>query len=188
MTDSQLMDMLERSPQSAHRAVFDEYFNYVYAIVFSRLRSVGSSEDVDECVGDVFSDVFIYFDKKHHFDGELHGLIGNIAKKRSIDAYRRLSIRCGRTVPLEESGAHEMSDGSDIAEDAEKADMRKILLVKIKELGEPDSTIIMQKYFYCRSSKEIAKMLKMTAEAVRMRSSRAVKRLKNMLEKEDITL
>jgi DNA-directed RNA polymerase specialized sigma24 family protein len=31
-------------------------------------------------------------------------------------------------------------------------------------------------------------MLKMKAEAVRMRSSRALKRLRNMLEKEGITL
>ena len=188
MTDQELQHLMKTSPKTVHRAFFDEYFNYVYTIVFSRLRSVGSPEDVDECVGDVFSELFVYFDRKEIRGGDLRGIVGTIAKQRSIDAYRRLSHRSGKTVPLEESGVHKMSDGTDVAESTEKKDMRRILLDRIGELGEPDSTIIIQKYYYSRTSNEIASMLKMKAEAVRMRSSRALKRLRNMLEKEGITL
>ena len=188
MTDNEFQQLLILSPKNAHRAVFDEYFNYVYTIVYNRLRSVGSQEDIDECVGDVFSDVFIYFEKKKAVSGDLRGIVGTIAKKRSIDAYRRLTIRTGKTVPLEESNIYELSDGTDIAGDAETEDMRRVLLDKIEELGEPDSTIIIQKFYYSRNSKEIASILKMTSEAVRMRCSRAIKRLKILLEKEGITL
>lgn len=188
MTDNELQHLLSSSPKDVHRAVFDEYFNYVYTIVFNRLRSVSIQEDIDECVGDVFSDLFVYFERKKVYSGDLRGLVGTIAKKRSIDAYRRLNISAGRTVPLEESGIHELSDGTDVAENAEKEDMRRVLLDKIEELGEPDSTIIIQKYYYSRNSKEIASILKMTSESVRMRCSRAIKRLRKLLEKEGMTL
>ena len=57
------------------------------------------------------------------------------------------------------------------------------MLDKIEELGEPDSTIIIQKFYYNRTSTEIAKMLSMNSAAVRMRCTRALKRLKTELTK-----
>ena len=65
---------------------------------------------------------------------------------------------------------------------------RRLLLDAVAELGEPDSTIIIQKYYYGRSAKEIAKMLSLTPENIRVRSGRAVRKLKEMLEKSGISL
>ena len=65
---------------------------------------------------------------------------------------------------------------------------RRIILDKIAELGEPDSTIIFQKYYYGRSAKEIAEMVRLTPENIRVRSGRAVKKLKEMLERAGISL
>ena len=45
MTDQQAMELLKSSPQKAHRLIFDEYYNYVYTIVFNRLRSYASREE-----------------------------------------------------------------------------------------------------------------------------------------------
>jgi RNA polymerase sigma-70 factor (ECF subfamily) len=59
--------------------------------------------------------------------------------------------------------------------------MRKLLYDKVEELGEPDSTIIIQKYFFGRSSKEIAEIVQISSDNVRARCSRAVKRLKDVL-------
>lgn len=61
------------------------------------------------------------------------------------------------------------------------------MIEKINELGEPDSTIIIQKYYYNRSSSEIAKLLSMKSSAVRMRCGRAMKKLRKKLEEADIT-
>jgi len=59
---------------------------------------------------------------------------------------------------------------------------------KIKELGEPDSTIILQKYYYDRSSGEIAELLSMKAATVRMRAARALDKLRALLTGSGITL
>jgi RNA polymerase sigma-70 factor (ECF subfamily) len=66
--------------------------------------------------------------------------------------------------------------------------MRKVLMNRIDELGEPDSHIIIQKFYYDRSSAEIADMLSMKASAVRMRAARALKKLRKILAEDGIML
>ncbi|MBQ3947049.1 MAG: sigma-70 family RNA polymerase sigma factor [Ruminococcus sp.] len=51
----------------------------------------------------------------------------------------------------------------------------------MKELGEPDSIIIIQKYYYERNAKEIGRLIGMNAAAVRMRCTRAIKKLRSLL-------
>ena len=58
----------------------------------------------------------------------------------------------------------------------------------IEELGTPDSVILIQKYYYDKSSKEIAEMVGINAAAVRVRCGRAMKRLRKLLDENDITL
>ena len=58
MTDTQYALLYSVSPANAHTALFNEYFNYVYSIVFNKLRSCGTKEDIEECVSDVFAAVF----------------------------------------------------------------------------------------------------------------------------------
>ena len=57
MTDNEYRALFEKSPAAAQNALFEEYINYVYSIVFNKLRSCGSAEDIEECVSDVFSAV-----------------------------------------------------------------------------------------------------------------------------------
>ena len=60
MTNEELQNAARESKEKAQRAIFDQYFSYVYTIIFSKLRSCASREDIEECVGDVFSDIYIY--------------------------------------------------------------------------------------------------------------------------------
>ena len=64
----------------------------------------------------------------------------------------------------------------------------RVLLSRINELGEPDSVIILQKFYYDRSSAEIAEILSMKASAVRMRAARALKKLKMVLAADGIEI
>lgn len=181
MTDSQYRKMLNKSPQTAHRALFDEYYNYVYTIVFNRLRLTGTLEDVDECISDVFSDVFFSYDENSSHSGDMKGFISAVAGRRAIDAFRRLSSRNRGTVPLDDELKSQLPDDMRVDEEAEKRETGNAVLNAVKSLGEPDSTLIMQKYYYNRSSEDIAEMVDMKPAAVRKRISRAVKKLRDML-------
>lgn len=182
MTDNEYRKMYDMNPRNAQTALFDEYLSYVYAIVYNKLRSCGSREDIEECVGDVFSSVFISYDSNGSFNGDLRGLIGTIAKRTAIQMYRKL-VRHSGTVNIENDEV-EIADTECIEENAERSVMKNTLLRLINSLGQPDSDIIIQKYYYNMNSKEIADKLSMHPTSVRMRCSRALKKLKKLLAEE----
>ena len=69
----------------------------------------------------------------------------------------------------------------------------KLLLIptsrkKLRYLTEPDSTIIIQQYYYNRTASEIAKAISMTASAVQKRSVRARSKLKELLLEAGVSL
>ncbi len=186
MTGNEYYSLLQNSPHKAHKAVFDEYCKYVYAIVFNHLRICGSREDIEECVSDAFADFFISCENEENIRGDLKSSIGCIAKRRAIDAYRSISAKKSCSVSIDDS--YDLTDiNFDLEEKAEKNDLRKILINAVEELGSPDSDIIIQKFYYDRTSKEIADNLSMKASAVRMRCSRAMKRLKKILSEYGVT-
>lgn len=179
MNEKELRQALKSDPERAQRLFYDKYFNYVYTIVYARLKGSVSAEDIDECVGDVFAHCFLFFDKHKEIKGDLKAFTAAVARNKAVDTYRRVARHRDRNVPIEEDDV--IVSDENITEAAEDSELRQLLYDKVGELGEPDSTIIIQKYYYGRSSKEIAKIVELSSDNVRARCSRAVKRLKEML-------
>jgi len=188
MTDKELKAKMDLSPAKARREFFDEYCNYVYAIIINKLRNYCSREDIEECVGDVFIDFFKSFDNCSVRDEELKGFIGVIAKRRAIDTYRKNIKTFGKTVSIDDEEFNDIISAENVEHEAEESERNALLLKKVHELGEPDSTIIIQQYYYNRTSLEIGKAISMTAAAVQKRSIRARKRLKSMLTEVGVSL
>ena len=181
MTENELRLLMAESVQKCHRAIFDKYCNYVYAIVINVLRSCGSREDIEDCVSDVFMKIYKRIDKDTAFSGDLKGFIGTISRNTAIDAYRRVSQKNMRSISIDDENTEEFGTDERLVENTEKKEMSRIILNKIKELGEPDSSIIIQQYYYNRTAKEISQNISMTAAAVQKRSSRAKQKLKALL-------
>ncbi len=181
MTDQEFKEHMKRSPEECMEAIFNEYCNYVYIIAATKLKSCGTAEDIEECVSDVFTEVFKKMNYLGDREGDLKGFIGVIAKRKAIDMYRKLSVKAYRTVSAEDEGIMEISSGENIIESAEMSERNSILLNKIKELGEPDTSIIIKQYYYNMTVAEIGKAISMTAAAVQKRSVRARQKLKSML-------
>lgn len=182
MTDTEYRVLYDKNPNAAQIALYDEYLSYVYAIVYNKLRSCGSREDMEECVGDVFSAVFISYDRNGKFDGDLKGFIGTIASRKAMQMYRSLCRRSD-TVYIEDETA-EIAGDERIEDNSERRALRSTLLRVIGSLGEPDSTMILQKYYYNMNSGEIADKHSMSPASVRMRCSRALKKMKELLKAE----
>ena len=185
MTESELRLLVSRSREDGFRQIFQQYKGYVYSIVWNRISGVGTREDAEECTSDIFSHVFVYFDRIE--EGKLQSFIRTVTKRKAIDAYRRLSSMPD-TISIEEQEMQGILSDTDIERDYEILTLRKVLLDKIDALGEPDSTIIMMKYFYERKNTEIAIAVHMNPVSIKMRINRAMKRLKKMLNDENISL
>ena len=167
-------------PEKAHSALIDEYYRYVKTIVFNRLRNF-PVEDTEECMSDIFADVFFRLGKGS-FTGDIKAYIRTVARNKSVDHFRRCSRNSGQTVYLEDETTPEIRSVVNVADENEKKELSHILMDCIDSLGEPDSSIIMKKYYMDMDSKQIAAELAMKPSAVRMRCSRAASKLKELLE------
>lgn len=186
MTERELRSLIDGSRKDGFRSLFQHYNGYVYAIVWDHIRSVGTHEDADECVSDVFTEVFLQFDKIE--EGKLQSYIRTIAKRKAIDCFRRLSAKPPSSSLDDEDEAIQAASDDDVEQEHERAALRQVLLDKIRLLGEPDTTIVMMKYFYDCKSDEIARVVHLNHATVRQRLHRAMKRLQELLADEGITL
>ena len=186
MKYSEYQQLLETDKSKAQRTVFDEYLNYVYTIAFNRLRSCGSREDIDECVSDIFTDIFASFDYKSVTNDDIKGFIATVALRKTATYYHRLCKKA-KNISLDDEYNDTFPSTEDISDAAEKKETRRLLLKLIDDLGEPDSTIIMQKYYYGRNSCEISKFVSLSPAMIRVRNSRALKKLRKLLSENDIS-
>ena len=187
MTSYELKAMLERSPAECHRALVKEYGKYVYAIVFNKLRNCGTREDIEECVSDVFATIFLKYEFDENCDRDIKGYIATVAKRNAIDRFRSLTSRNNHTVYSDDDDMQELVSDFSVDERVDRSELRRLLLNKIDELGERDSTILIQKFYYNRKSSEIANDMSMSDASVRTRCSRAIARLRTKLAEAGIT-
>ena len=178
MDDRELVQLLERDPENGVRELMRQYTGLAYSIVAGRAGSVVSAEDIEECVSDVFFEVFRRRDRFDPEKGSLQTFIAVVARRRAVNLFRRTSRDAGRRTGAElpeelaEPGFEELLLG---------AEERRRLMETIRSLGEPDSSIIFRRYYFGQKSKEIAADLGMTTGAVDTRLSRALGKLRNML-------
>jgi RNA polymerase sigma factor (sigma-70 family) len=100
----------------------------------------------------------------------------------------RRSLSSRKSVSIDEDENLLLTSDENIESATESFHISAMLLSRIEELGEPDSTIIIQRYFYDRSSAETACILGMNPITVRSRLRRALKKLRDVLTDMDITL
>lgn len=184
MTDTEWSRLIELSPRQAFGQLVDEFGGYVYTIVVSKIGGCAGQEDIEDCVSDIFVEVYSSLGKFSAAQGSLKAFIGSIAKRRSIDAFRKLARRGLTTVSADEEETGLPPSESDTAAEAEDAILRQRLWDEVRALNEPDRSIIVYQYFYRMECTDIAAKLKMTAAAVRKRSQRARKKLKEILRDE----
>ena len=188
MTSRELAEMMKKSTAACHKALVKEYGRYVYAIVYNKLRGCGTNEDVEECVSDVLADLFMKCEFDMSSDNDVKYLISTIAKRKAIDSFRKLCAKANHMTDTDEDDMKELVSDFSVDEHVDRSELRRVLLDKIDELGEPDSTILIQKFYYNRNSGEIAKSVSMTAVAVRQRCSRAMDKLRAKLMEIGMTL
>ena len=183
MTDIQLTELMKGPSEVWQRALYDEYCAYVYTIASNNLRSCGTAEDIEECVADIFIDIFRSLRSDKSYSGDLKWMISTIAKRSSIDLFRRLSLKNNRTVSIDDVTPFYGASENELESASERMELKGILMDCVKKLGDPDSSIIIRHYYYGRSSVEIASELNITTSSVQKRIQRARKKLKNLLFK-----
>ncbi|MBO5384673.1 MAG: sigma-70 family RNA polymerase sigma factor, partial [Ruminococcus sp.] len=147
-----------------------------------------TTAEIDECVSDVFAEIFMKYDSEISDERDMRGYTGTVAKRRAVDYFRKYSSEKRRTIRVDEESIGTVVSDVDIEGDSDKKENQSILLQKLEQLGEPDSEIIIRKYYYGQNASEIARRLNLKASSVRSRCKRALEKLRTMLAEVGISM
>ncbi|MBE5938664.1 MAG: sigma-70 family RNA polymerase sigma factor [Lachnospiraceae bacterium] len=181
MLDNELVMLIKSNPNKGLGILMSEYMGLVCTIVRDKLRTVCDDFEMESCASDIFVEFYNDIDKYSEEKGSVKSFLCVMAKRRAIDLFRKKSKEFGNVSIDNEEAGIEIQDTVNIEEGYIKKEQKKELLEAVNSLGEPDHEIIVRKYYFGESSRQIAGRLSMTVAAVDTRSSRALKKLKNIL-------
>lgn len=181
MTDHELIAEIARNPSAGMRILIEDYSSIVFGAVNSRLSGISSYDEIEACVSMVFTEFYFNLKKFDSRRCSIKTYLCSLARNKAIEEYRR-ATRHRLRVRQEDDLLLELPDSFDMESVTEKRIIERQLLRAVDSLGNPDSRIIIRRYFYSQPSKQIAREMGMTDAAVRKRISRALARLKQLLE------
>ena len=177
IADSELLQLIKSSPERGLEEMMDSYIGYVFSIIHGRLADSCAKEDIEECVSDVFCDIYRHIGKIDLKKGSLKAFIAVVAKRKAIDLFRKAVKECGNK-SLNDGEYDTLPAALDTEKVIVKRETRAELIREIKALGEPDSEIFIRKYYFGQSTKLIAKALRLKANTVDKKVSRGLVKLK----------
>ncbi|MPN09023.1 hypothetical protein SDC9_156311 [bioreactor metagenome] len=176
MNDVQMMAAIQKGDETFINYIIDKYSKLLWSIAGTILKNVGSAEDIEECVADVFIYLWQKPEKFEARRGKLKSYLAIIMRSRATDKYRQLSKQ--NVISLDEKL---MINTLEIADDVLSEETKRTLIAAIKSLEEPERDIIVRRYYYDQKPKEIAFSLDMPIKQVENHLYRTKQRLRKMI-------
>jgi len=174
--DERIRALLKEQPDKGLELAMKQYMGLCWSIVYNQLQGAGTKEDIEDCVSDAFVALYEAREKLDDQKGTVKSYLAVIAKRKAIDCYHRL-VKKQTELSDEILELHTKSD-----EETDRIIDRASLIEAIKALGEPDTQIILRKYFLGQSTREIAVSLHLKENTVDKKVQRGLVKLRGVLE------
>lgn len=176
MNDTTAITGIKNQNERTINEVITKYSKLLWPIVSAVLKNVGTEQDVEECVADVFIDLWVNPDKYDAERGTLKSWLCMVARCKAIDRYRALSKHS--TVPLE--GA--MMVGRMGMQDALlQEETKRELAAAVNALTDIEKDILIRRYYYEQKPREIAKALDLPLKQVENHLYRSKQKLRKAI-------
>ncbi len=176
MTDITAIAGIKEKDELTICKIINKYSRLLWPIAATVLKNVGTEQDVEECVADVFIDLWENPDKYDPERGSLKSWLCMVARCRAIDRYRALSKHS--TVSLESA----MMVGRMGMQDALlQEETKKELVAAVNALGDVEKDILIRRYYYEQKPKEIAKALDLPLKQVENHLYRSKQKLRKAI-------
>lgn len=180
MDDIKLLKLLRKDPNKGMELVMNSYASLVYAVVRGKL--MGSrfvSTDIEDCVAETFSEFYISIERFDPERSSIKSYLCVLARNNAIDLLRRREKE-NLCISFDDDAYLQFPDDFDLQGDLENKELRRGIFEAIRDLGEPDTSIILRKYYLGESSAKISSALNMTVSNVDTRAHRALNKLKKL--------
>ena len=177
LSDEELIQKLLDGDHDAFSYMIDTYSKLLWVIAGGILGNIGTSQDIEECISDVYAQVWNNPKAFNQQKGSLKTFLAVIAKSKALDTYRKLSKT--KIVELSEAIRSTNDDLLDYIVDKE---MCQELYAAIESLIEPNKEIVIRRYFFEEKPTSIAKSISMPVKEVENRLYQSKLKLRKILE------
>lgn len=175
MQEKNIIDAIKAGDEQAMQKIICRYSRLLWFIVGAVLSQVGTTEDMEECVADVFIDLWEHPQKYDESRGSLKAWLSVIARNKAIDRYRQKTKI--QTIPLEETVLAQMGVEPEM-------ENREGLQEALAELTEEEREILLRRYVYQQKPKEMAVALGLSVKQIENRLYRIKAKMRKQMEQE----
>ena len=186
MEDKQIVDLYWARSEKAISETADKYGRYCYTIAYNILHS---NEDSEECVNDTYLHAWNAMPDQR--PNKLSAFLGRITRNLSLKRWEKYTAkkRGAGQVPLALNELQECIPATNYTDSvADDIVLTDVLNRFLASLTAEKRNIFMRRYWYLSSVAEIASDLAISESKVKMSLLRSRNELKQLLEKEGITL
>ncbi len=178
MDESQLYKGIFSRSEKAFELVIDSYSKLLWVVVSSVLTR---REDVEECVSDVFVDLWNEPKKFDPKKGSLKTFLVVKAKSKAIDKYRK-NLKNDNVLDLGEYVGVASSDSGSGYDEVTEFDAYEKLYDAIRNLEEPNREILVRRFFLEEKPLKISSNMGLPIKEVENRLYRGKQQLKKALK------
>jgi RNA polymerase sigma-70 factor (ECF subfamily) len=185
MEDRKLLRLLYKDPSEGMKQLMNEYTDLVYAVVRGKLACFRYvSSDIEDCVADVFSKFYMNLSEYDPSIASIKSYLCVLARNQALNLAKKRNYF--EFVSTEDEQSFLILADDKTPEDILiEEEVRKEILCAVEDLGQPDSAILMRKFYYGQSSKQIAAALQLSVSNVDIRTHRAISKLRKMFGGEE---
>ena len=181
MTEDKLVEIVRSGDRDGYFNIVEKYNKLLWVIVGGVIGVVGTAEDIEECVSDVYISLWRNPKAFDPHKGSLKTFLSAIAKRKALDRYRQLVRK--QTSELDEML---MSQDDDLIEYVTKRDLQKVLYDAVESLKEPDKEILIRRYFFDEKPSDIAIKLSLQVKEIKNRLYQSKLKLMKLLKSEEV--
>jgi RNA polymerase sigma-70 factor (ECF subfamily) len=166
--------------ECTYREIIDTHGRLVWAVCSAILKNAGTCEDVEECVADVFIELWQAPHKWNPEKGGIEMYLKLVARSKALNLHRKLKSK-----PLTLTYDDAFSETAETSETLESEVLGRIgeseIMGKIAGLKEPDREIFYRRHCFEQKPREIARSMNLPEREVRNRLYQSKKKLQAII-------
>ena len=173
MRDDKILAELKDRNEQVICQLMERYTKLLWTVADAVLKNVGTPQDIEECVADVFIQLWLHPEQFDPQRGRLKSWLCIVTRSRALDRFRELS-RCN-TVSLDDVMLIGRMGVQDYVIQEES---KKELADTLDQLSPIAREILIRRYYYEQKPREISVALNLSVKEINNRLYRSKQKLR----------
>lgn len=161
MREEKIIAEIAQRNEHAICYIIEKYSKLLWTVVDSILKNVGTQQDVEECVADVFIALWERPGQFNPNKGRLKSWLCIVARSKALDRYREISRHC--TVSIDDVM---LIGRMGIQDYIIREEIKHDLAAAMNALSKIERDILIRRYYYEQKPREIAVALDMPVKQI----------------------